>query len=65
MKKINHVIFDVVNGGLEMRHEGEEDVYRFDPEQSLALLDLLAEHRTDFQKAQHPNQAEPTTDGHE
>ena len=65
MKKINDWAFVVVNSGLEMRHAGKEDIYRFDPAQSLTLLDWLNEHRADFQKALHPDQAELTTDGRE
>ena len=52
----------MVNSGLEMRHEGKEDIYRFDPEQSLAFLDWLSEHRTELQK---PDQTERATDGKE
>ncbi len=55
--KIGDLVFQVVNSGLEIK-VNEKD-YRFDPTESMTLLEYLDSHREDFQQARLPDQAEP------
>jgi hypothetical protein len=55
--KIDGFLFQVANSGLEITIEGNR--HRFDPTQSMKLLNYLDEHRGDIQKAVSLEPAEP------
>ncbi len=55
--KIGEFIFQAVNGGLLITIEGKE--HRFDPNESMTLVEYLDKYRESFQSAQHPESAEP------
>ncbi len=62
MRKINDWTFVVVNSGLEMRNDGKEFWYRFDPTESKMLLDYLDEHRANIESAMRSGQADSTVE---
>jgi hypothetical protein len=53
--KIGDFIFQAVNGGLLITIEGKE--HRFDPNESMTLVEYLDKYRESFQSKQHPEPA--------
>lgn len=52
--KVGNSSFFIVNGGVELRIGNEQD--RYNPEESIKLLEWLTEHAQDFRAAVKPSE---------